>query len=159
MYGRIALLAGALCALAMVGTASAGNVSLARLAAPAAKPGVTYGAIDPQGGHVWLKLRKDRRAFVSHEVEWYAPCSDGDTFYGETFMGSEHRAPMPVRKSRFTASAVDKLYDGAVTVVYRVTGRVTAAAVKGQFTVNVTGSLEGSDFTCKAGPVRFKAVN
>jgi hypothetical protein len=159
MHGRIILVAGAACALAMVGTASAANGSFARVKAQATQAGVTYGAVDGQGGHVWFKLRKNRKAFASHEVEWYADCSDGDTFFGETSLGSEHGKAMPIRKGRFSASVVNDVYDGSATVTYRVSGRVTAAAIKGQFTVNITGSLDGSDFTCKAGPIRFNAVN
>ena len=146
MNGRAVLLAGAICSVAMVLPASA-------------SAGLTYGAIDPQGGHVWLKLRKDRKAVVSHEVEYYAECSDGDTWFGETFLGSEHGAPMRIRRNRFAAKVVEDAYDGAVTVEYRVTGRVTRAAITGQFTVNVSGNLDGSSFTCHAGPVRFKAVD
>ena len=159
MSGRFVLLAGALCAAAIVPTAYAANASPAGAAGTA---GVTYGANDPQGGHVWLKLRKDRKAFVSHEVEWYAPCSDGDTFYSETFMGSEHGRRMLVRKRRFASSAVDRYFNGDATVmeVYRVSGTVTASAIKGQFTVRVTGTREdGSGYTCSAGPIRFNAVN
>src|SRR5262245_11355028 len=84
MFGRIALLIGAFCALALVGTVVAAPDSFAR--APA-QGGVTYGAVDPQGGHVWFKLRKDRKAIVSHEVEWYTDLSDGYTFYSETSLG------------------------------------------------------------------------
>ena len=159
MYGRVVLLAGGLCAAAIVPTAAAGSESPVRAAATV---GVTYGAIDPQGGHLWFKLRKDRKAFVSHEAEWYAKCSDGDYFYSETFMGSEHGKKMPVRNGRFASSDVDRYFNGDanVTETYRISGRVTAAAIKGQFTVKVTGSRDdGSGYTCNAGPVRFNAAN
>jgi hypothetical protein len=146
MNGRTVLLVGAFSAVALAAPASA-------------SAGLTYGAIDTQGGHVWLKLRKDRKAVVSHEVEYFADCSDGDTWFGESSLGSEHGFPMRVRSNRFAAKTVEDAYDGAVTVEYRVSARVTKAAVTGQFTVNVTGSLEGSNFTCHAGPVRFKAVD
>jgi hypothetical protein len=159
MNGRVVVLAGAVCAAAIVPTASARSDLPSGVAARA---GVTYGAFDAQGGHVWLKLRKDRKAFLSHEVEWYANCSDGDRFYSETFLGSEHGRAMPVRNRRFAASAVDSYgnEDVGIREEYRVSGRVTAAAIKGQFTVNVTGTFaDGTGFTCKAGPVRFNAVN
>lgn len=146
MRGRMVLLAGAVCAVAMVAPGSA-------------SAGVTYGGIDPQGGHVWLKLRKDRKAIVSHEVEYYADCSDGDTWFGEEFLGSEHRAPMRIRNNRFAVNLVRDAYDGAVSVEYRVSGRVTRAAITGQFTVDIRGSLDGTRFTCHAGPVRFRAVD
>ena len=146
MNGRIVLLAGAVCAVAMVAPVSA-------------NAGVTYGGVDPQGGHVWIKLRKDRKAVVSHEAEYYAKCSDGDTWFGDAALGSQHGIPMRIHRNRFAASEVYDVYQGAVTVTYRVTGKVTRAAITGQFTVGITGTLDGSDFTCKAGPVRFKAVD
>jgi hypothetical protein len=111
---------------------------------------------------VWLKLRKDRKAFLSHEVEWYANCSDGDRFYSETFLGSEHGRAMPVRNRRFATRAVDRYgYGGAeITEEYQISGRITAAAINGRFTVRVTGTFDdGTSFTCNAGPVRFSAVN
>lgn len=146
MNRRTVLLAGAISAIAMIAPASA-------------SAGLTYGTIDPQGGHVWLKLRKDRQAILSHEVEYYADCSDGDTWFGETSLGSEHGAPIRVRSNRFAAKTVLNAYGGDVTVTYRVSGKVARAAITGQFTVDVTGSLDGNEFTCHAGPIRFKAVD
>jgi len=159
---RTALFAALIGGIAITASAAAGGAG-----APATgslKQGLTYGARTSQGGHLWLRLRPDRRGIASHEVEWMVPasrCTDHVPFYSVTSLGSEVGDPMPLVRGHFAKTDV---YRGggedAVTQRYRIVGTVTPAAVIGRFTVMVSGIRpDGSRYNCTVGPVRFTAVN
>lgn len=162
--GMLPVLVGAACAAAIGVTASAGG---AQAATSTATTGVTYGGLTAQNQHLWIQLRPDRRAILSHEVVWYIPAArctapSGEPYWGYTFLGSQHQKPIRVTKGRFAATDVYRYSrdDAAIVEQYRIDGSITSAAITGRITATVTARLpDGQVNTCTLGSIRYRAVN
>jgi hypothetical protein len=152
-------------AIAVPAVALATGPSGGRSTTGAARVGVSYGALTPQGYALWVRLRRDRQRVASLEMGWEAPaarCSNRKTFYSSSYLGGENFELIPVKAGQFTKRAKDRYFDGTTAIVedVRVQGRITPAATTGSFTATVNARRrDGTRYTCSVGPVAFRAVN
>lgn len=151
----------ALVSLAVAATVASGGSSTAAQT----RTGISYGALTRQGETVWIRLRPDRRRIASLEAAWEAPaarCTNRQAFWSFTFAGGETGRPIPVSRGAFRKRLTDRYDEGSTSIVeiFQIEGRVDAAEVVGQFTVQVNAERpNGTGYRCTAGPIPFRAVN
>ena len=151
----------ALVSLAVAATVANGGSP----AAAAARAGLSYGALTPQGETVWIRLRPDRRRIASLEASWEAPaakCTNRHAFWSYTSAGGEFGRVIPVTAGRFSKQVTDRYFEGRTAIVenFQIEGRVDASTAVGQFTVKVSAKRpDGTGYRCDTGPIPFRAVN
>jgi hypothetical protein len=151
----------ALVALSIVATVASGG---SPTTAPA-RPGLSYGALTPQGEPVWIRLRPDRKRIASLEAAWEAPaarCTHRQVFWSFTYSGGENGRVIPVTAGQFRSHVTDRYFEGTTAIVenFEIEGRIDAARAVGQFTVKVDAKRrDGTGYRCNVGPIPFTAVN